>query len=192
MKDWFASQFSFELYEAPIVIEPGVGALEVNVFICDSSRPSSDPKSRCKLWWRFERIELSDKIAEAMPFIPTMKYPHIFTMAADLDAAPFLLVYDLSGRLAFIYKKEPGSNAWVCHNVIDEVRGKTISQFSVRFSFNTSADRNEFVAAIEKLMDATSRDKTFDQKTMRAATRLLCKSRMAPVSTTVSMAKTSV
>lgn len=192
MKDWFASQFSFELYEAPIVIEPGVGALEVNVFICDSARPAADPKSRCKLWWRFERVELSDKIAVALPFIPTMKYPHIFTMAADLDASPFLLVYDLSGRLAFIYKRESGSNAWVCHSVIDEVRGQTVSQFSVRFSFNTSADRNEFVAAIEKLMEATERGKTFDQKTMRAATRLLCKSRVSPVSTTVSMAKTSV
>ena len=192
MSDWFSRQFSFELYEAPIVIEPGVGALEINVFICDSARPSNDPKSRFKLWWRFSRVDLNEQTAQILPFIPTMKYPHIFTMAEDLDVSPFLLVYDLSGRLAFIYKKEAGSNAWVCHNVIDEIRGKTVSQFSVRFSFNTSADRNEFVAAIEKMMEASGRDKTFDQKTMRAAMRLLGRSKMSPVSTTVAVEKTGV
>lgn len=192
MKDWYGSQFSFELYEAPIVIEPGVGALEINVFVCDSARPSSDQKSRCKLWWRFERVELDQKAASILPFIPIMKYPHVFTMAADLDASPFLLVYDLSGRLAFIYKREAASNAWVCHNVIDEVRGRTVSHFSVRFAFNTSTDRNEFVLAIEKLMAASERDKTFDQKTMRAAMRLLRRSKMSPVSATVAAEKTSL
>jgi hypothetical protein len=31
MKNWLNSQFCFELYDTPIVIEPGVGALEINV-----------------------------------------------------------------------------------------------------------------------------------------------------------------
>lgn len=191
MKNWFGSQFSFELYDTPIVIEPGVGALEINVFLCDPARPKSDPKSRCRLWWRFERLELDERVAEDLPFIPTTKYPHIFTMNGDLQVSPFLLVYDLSGRLAFIYKKEGPANTWVCHNVIDEVRGKTVSQFSVRFSFSSSADRNEFMTVMEKLSDATTKIRDFDHRSLRAAMRLLNKSRMSPVAATVALEKTT-
>jgi hypothetical protein len=189
MKNWLNSQFCFELYDTPIVIEPGVGALEINVFLCDPARPSSDPKARCKLWWRFERLELDGNVAEDLPFIPTTKYPHIFTMSKDLQTSPFLLVYDLSGRLAFIYKKEGPSNTWVCHNVIDEVRGKTISQFSVRFSFSSSADRNEFMTVMDKLSESTKTVRDFDHRSLRTVMRLLGKSRISPVAATVAIEK---
>jgi hypothetical protein len=141
------------------------------------------------LWWRFERLELDGNVAEDLPFIPTTKYPHIFTMSKDLQTSPFLLVYDLSGRLAFIYKKEGPSNTWVCHNVIDEVRGKTISQFSVRFSFSSSADRNEFMTVMDKLSESTKTVRDFDHRSLRTVMRLLGKSRISPVAATVAIEK---
>lgn len=189
--NWLSSQFCFELYEAPIAVEPGVGALEINVFVRDLKRPASDPKSRFKNWWRFERVEIDESVVSVAPYIPSTKYPHVFTMLPDLEVSPFLLVYDISGRLAFIFKKEGNGHAWVCHNVIDEVRGRTISQFSVRFAFNQSADRDEFMSLIEKLMDGGARDKHVDNQTMRAAIRLLRKAKMAPVATTVAIEKSS-
>lgn len=186
MTNWLSSQFYFELYEAPIVIEPLVGALEINLFIRDNNKPANDASAKHKVWWQFCRVDINEETTAILPFIPTTKYPHVFTLSDDLETSPFLLVYDLTGRLSFIYKKDSALSTWICHSVTEEVRGITATHFSVRFAFNSSADRDEFSALINKI---TSGDVHVNASFLKAANRLLKKSNMSPVNATVAVEK---
>jgi hypothetical protein len=191
MKQWLSSRFCFELYDAPIVVEPGVGALEISIFVRNLELPANDPTSRFRSWWVFERVDLNGETAKQLPFIATTKYPHIFTAAADFDESPFLLVYDVSGRLAYIYKKEGPTAVWVCHDVVDEVRGRTVSQFSTRVTFSASADRDEFMALLDKLSNAEN-NRVESTRLVKTALRLLYKADTTAVTATVAIQKTTL
>lgn len=147
----------------PIVIEPGVSALEAEFFILDK-----------KIGERIipvhiPRVTLSDKTADKLPFIVTTQFPNVFSVTADLDKSAVLLVYDMLGRLTYVYTRPERAKHWEKYDVADEHAGKTVTQFSVRFSFGSEKDRDRFMSYVSKFIDnVTSGDKINNDDVVKA------------------------
>jgi hypothetical protein len=97
-------------------------------------------------------------------------------MTADIDSSPFVLVYDLFGRLSVVYTREEGTNAWVRNDAAPEQIGETVTQFSARFSFNTVKERDKFLVAMNRV--ACEKYSTND---IRTISRLLNSSATGPI-----------
>lgn len=160
--------------DVPVVIEPGVAALEVGII-------SSVKKQNRLLFVPFERVAVNAESAEKLPMVVSSNAPHVFTMHRDLDVSPFLLVYDYLGKLSSVYSRAKPSGAWVRNDAAPEQVGDTVTQFSVRLSFNDQKSRDRFLDSLNNLVE---RYKTHD-KVSRLDTleliKLVTASRVGPV-----------
>jgi len=169
--------------DVPVVIEPGVGALEVAVCRRDSS-------GERLFYVPFGRVEPNEKSAEQLPFVVSSKAPHVFSMAQDLSVSPFLLVYDHVGKLINVYTRDPHNNAWIQNETAPEQTGETITQFSVRFSFNSIKSRDKFLRAYNNLVAKTCRGKTKETNAdIDTIVDLFTKSPIGPVVLPIAIAK---
>lgn len=178
----------FVLRNIPIVIEPGVGAIEAEFVRVNSGKNTTERIIAAQL----TRLALDETSPQELPFLPDTKHPHVFSTAADAKDRFVLIVYDYLGRLSFFYVrnlsgKKPG--AWEKHHVAEEYAGKTITQFSVRFCFNSLKSRDAFLAALEHLVEAQLHDREPSPKALKDALRLLGRSRIAPVPVPVAALK---
>jgi hypothetical protein len=174
----------FSIRNIPVVIEPGVDALETEFAI--TSKKDGERLVPVHL----KRVPLDAKTAEDLPFIPTTKMPHVFSPTLDIKKTATLVVYDFLGRLTTIYTRQ--DNTWERSDVADEHAGKTVTQFSVRFAFNSSKNRDKFLAAVEHMVNCVNADKQFSPNAMTDALKLLSRSRVAPVVLPVAVAKSEL
>ena len=164
----------------PVVIEPGVAALEADLMI-------NAKEGERRVLMQLVRVPLDEKTAADLPFIPTVKMPHVFTPVADLKKTTTLVTYDYLGRLDAIYTKTAG--AWERNDAADEHAGKTVTQFSVRLCFNSVKSLNKFLSAMGHLVTCFGQEKTPDPAAVQDISKLLHKSRVAPVVLPVAVAK---
>mgnify|MGYP006273411005 CR=1 FL=1 len=170
--------------DVPVVIEPGVAALEVAV-----CRKDSDGE---RLFYvPFGRVEPSSASADILPFIVSSMAPHVFSMTENLSVSPFLLVYDYLGKLSSVYTRDAVTNAWIKNEAAPEQTGSTITQFSVRFSFATAKSRDKFLKTYNQLIDkckknGKERDMAVDIVTIA---KLLTDAPAGPVVLPVAVAK---
>lgn len=173
----------FFVRQVPIVIEPGVSALEAEMQVTDSKAGERTVAAH------FYRVPLDEKAAPALPLVPTTEHPHVFSLHEDLDKSPLLLVYDLLGRLSLLYIRDKSRKSWDRHVVVDEHAGKTITQFSVRFCFSAVKDRNRFVELMSDMATHVRNGGSPTKSTMTEAMQILSRSRAAPVLLPVAVAK---
>ena len=174
----------FSIRNIPVVIEPGVAALETEFSI--SSKKAGERLVPVQL----KRVTLDSKTAADLPFIPTTKIPHVFSPSLDLKKTATLVVYDFLGRLSTIYTRN--ENVWERSDVAEEHAGKTVTQFSVRLAFNSAKNRDKFLAAIEHMVNCVNAEKPFSPEAMSDAVRLLSRSRVAPVVLPIAVAKSEL
>lgn len=165
----------FTIKNVPIVIEPGVRALETE-FVVD------DPKAGQRILpITMARVALDEKSVTHLPFIPTNRCPHVFSVNSNLEKSAALLVYDAAGRINTLYTKDERTKVWDRFNISEEHAGKTVTQFSVRFVFNTQKDRAKFLDGMEKITRQVGREETPNMEDVIDALRPLARSRVAPV-----------
>jgi hypothetical protein len=174
----------FSIRNIPVVIEPGVDALETEFAV------SSKKEGERIVPVHLKRVTLDSNTAEDLPFIPTTKVPHVFSPTLDIKKSATLVVYDFLGRLSTIYTRN--EHAWERSDVADEHVGKTVTQFSVRFAFNSAKNRDKFLVAMEHMVNCVNADKSFSPQAMTDALQLLSRSRVAPVVLPVAVAKSTL
>lgn len=174
----------FYVREIPVVIEPGVDALEA--FLCVTDAKGAERT----LAAQFQRVSLDEKTAPLLPLVPTTAQPHVFSLQDSLERSPVLLVYDFLGRLSLIYTRNDKNKAWERNDVIAEHAGKTITQFSVRFCFSSLKDRNHFMELINRMSGAVREGNTIAKPDMTEAINLLSRARVAPAVLPVAVART--
>lgn len=172
----------FSVREIPVVIEPGVAVLESSLVVDDSK--AGERVVSAHFW----RVNFDEEVTQKLPLVPTTQLPHVFTLHEDVDSSPLLLVYDLLGRLTLIYVREHKSG-WERRDVSAEHAGKTVTQFSVRFCFNTLKERNKFLTLMNKMADNARDGAPLPKAEMTEAATLLGRSRVAPVVLPVAVAK---
>lgn len=168
--------------DVPVVIEPGVAALEVGIMSVKNGKE--------RLFFvPFERVEPNSANAEKLPLVISSNFPHVFTMRSDLDTSPFLLVYDMVGKLSLVYTREARSGVWLRNEAAPEQVGDTVTQFSVRFSFDTVANRNSFVETVDEIMSAYHAGKRVAKAKVERMLDLLMTADDGPVMLPVAVAK---
>lgn len=168
--------------DVPVVIEPGVAALEVSIM--------SVNKGKERMFFvPFERVAPNSTNAEKLPLVISSNFPHVFTMRKDLDSSPFLLVYDMIGKLSLVYTREAKSGVWLRNEAAPEQVGDTVTQFSVRFSFDSVANRNDFVNTIDEIMAARHAGKRIVRSRVEHMLDLLMTADDGPVMLPVAVAK---
>jgi hypothetical protein len=175
----------FSVRNVPVVIEPGVGALESTFYTDDGNHgPREFPV-------QLQRLELDKNSIEYLPMIPSTKLPHVFGLVTDIKKAEsnVLLVYDFLGRLAYIYTRASMKTGWIKSDVAGEHAGKTVTQFSVRFNFNSAAERTKFLKFVDRLTTQVTNGETIDIETATKAASILARSRTAPIILPVAVAK---
>jgi len=173
----------FSVRNVPVVIEPGVGGLEAEFSVTD--KKLGDRVFPVQL----QRINLDETAIGQLPFIPSTKFPHVFSLLTDLDKSSVLVIYDFLGRLVTIYTRSSTNKSWERNDVADEHAGKTVTQFSVRFSFNSAKDRTKFVELVGEAVKAINDGDTPDHKEIFKALNFLARSRIAPVILPVAVAR---
>jgi hypothetical protein len=138
--------------DVPVVIEPGVGALEVA--LCRKTRA----KARV-FYVQFGRLNVTETVAEQLPFVMSSAAPHVFSMSDDIAQNPFLLVYDHLGKLRHVYMRDDVTGNWIANNLFQEHVGETVTQFSVRLTFDCVAQRDTFLHAINHLANKYRQNK---------------------------------
>lgn len=176
----------FSVKNVPIVIEPGVGALEAEFFIKD------DKHGHRTFPLQLQRLDLTEKIVETLPFIPATQFPHVFSLVADVDKSAVIVVYDFLGRISCVYTRGNEKSAWDRCDVADEHAGKTVTQFSVRFNFTSAKDRATFLELVDKMVKAAKKDSAPAQQDVMHALKLLGRSRVPPVVMPVAVAKAAL
>lgn len=179
----------FVLRNIPVVVEPGVGAIEAE-FV----RVVGKNKEERIVAVQLCRLPLDSTTLPELPFVPDTKTPHVFSTTTDPKNLSTLVVYDFLGRITVLYVRDSngGSKTWEKHHVAEEHAGKTITQFSVRFCFNSVKSRDAFMAAIEHLVGSMLQNQEPSPKALKDALRLLSRSRIAPVALPVAVAKSNL
>lgn len=168
--------------DVPVVVEPGVGALEVGIVSVKNGEE--------RLFFvPFERVTPTSENAHQLPLIMSSTYPHVFSMTKDLKTSPFLLVYNTFGKLSLVYTREAKSGAWEKNEAAPEQVGDTVTQFSVRFSFNKARDRDEFLRLLDSMIEARSSGHRVSSRKIGEALDLLIESNTGPVVLPVEVAK---
>jgi hypothetical protein len=176
----------FSVRNVPVVIEPGVGALEAEFFIKD------DARGHRTFPLQLQRLELNESMVEKLPFIPATQFPHAFSLLGDVDKSAVIVVYDFLGRIACVYTRGDEKSAWDRCDVADEHAGKTVTQFSVRFNFPTVKERTTFLELVDKMVkDAKKGSAPAPQDVMRAL-KILGRSRVPPVVMPVAVARAAM
>ena len=167
----------FIVRNVPVVIEPGVEAVEAEFVICEQP---SDEKCRT-LPMQLFRLPLDGKAAEQLPFIPSIRAAHVFSTTTDLEHAPILVLYDSHGRIAQVFNRDDTGKAWERKDIADEHAGRAVTQFSVRFCFSTAKTRDKFMELIDSAMAQHSAGQKIEQAEIAAIFGLLRRSRTGPV-----------
>lgn len=176
----------FFVRNIPVVIEPGVGALEAEFSTADPPRkPRAFPV-------QLMRIEPEAETAKKLPFIPATKLPHVFSLTADPDDSAALVVYDNLGRITFVYTRDDTGKAWEKREVAAEHAGKTVTQFSVRFSFSSAKLRDKFMELVDTVMSQMQNDQKPNMADVEAVFTILSRSRVNPVVMPVAVPKSSL
>lgn len=176
----------FLVQDIPVVIEPGVAVLETKMAVEDSKAGLRTVAAH------FFRLALDEKSVSNLPMVVTTQQPHVFSMNnEDADQSPLLLVYDQLGRLSVIYTRDD-RGSWERKSVADEHAGKSITQFSVRYSFGTVSDRDKFVGYMKNFVDRSRNSESLSQRDMLSAMKLLSRSRVAPVVLPVAIDKSKL
>jgi len=168
--------------DVPVVIEPGVAALEVAIVNV------KDGVERL-FFVPFERVEPNSDNAAKLPLVISSSSPHVFSMHKNLDITPFLLIYNVTGTLAMVYTREDDSRCWVRNDAAPEQVGDTITQFSVRLSFNTAKNRNNFLHTLDSLIDGYQTANKISRTKVAAMLDTLIDSDTGPVVLPVAVAK---
>lgn len=167
----------------PVVIEPGVPAIEAEFAVL------APVKRRRSFPVQLFRVDLnSDKLAK-LPLIPSTKSPHVFSLTHDPDDSVALVVYDNTGRITTVYSRDDTGKAWEKKEVAAEHAGKTVTQFSVRFSFGSAKSRDDFMSAIDRVLTQTSANNTPSKNDVDMVFKLLSRSRVPPVVMPVAVAE---
>jgi hypothetical protein len=176
----------FFVRNVPVVIEPGVGALEAEFAVAESSRkPRSFPA-------HLFRVALDSEVIEKLPFIPSTKLPHVFSLTTNPEESVVLLVYDNLGRITFVYTRDDKGRSWEKREVAAEHAGKTVTQFSVRFSFHSSKLRDKFMELVDNVMTQMHADRKPNMADVEAVFSILSRSRVSPVVLPIAVAKNSL
>lgn len=170
----------------PVVIEPGVPAIEAEFAV------TGPPKKRRSFPVQLFRVELDGDKLSKLPFIPATKLPHVFSLTHDPDDSATLVVYDALGRISRVYVRDDSGKAWERKDVAAEHAGKTVTQFSVRFSFGTERSRDEFMSAIDRVLSQMQAAATPSKNDIESVFKILSRSRVAPVVMPVAVAKNSL
>lgn len=173
----------FYVREIPVVIEPGVNALEASLIVKDAKNAERT------LAAHFQRVPLDETTAPLLPLIPTTQQPHVFSLQDSLERSPILLVYDFLGRLSLIYTRGAKNKAWERNDVIAEHAGKTVTQFSVRFCFSSLKDRSRFMELIDRMSGLARTGTTITKTDITEAMTLLSRARVAPALLPIAVAK---
>lgn len=176
----------FYVREIPVVIEPGVNALEASLLVKDAKGVER------VLAAHFQRVPLDEKTAPLLPLVPTTQQPHVFTLHDAIERSPVLLVYDLLGRLSLIYTKGVKDKSWERNDVIAEHAGKSITQFSVRFCFSSLKDRTRFMELVDKMMTQARDGTSIGKRDMAEAVNMLSRARVAPALLPIAVAKSKM
>lgn len=176
----------FLVRNVPVVVEPGVGAIEAEFAISDP------PKKQRSFPVQLFRVALDSDVAEKLPFIPSTKLPHVFSLTTNPDESVALLVYDNLGRITFVYTRDDKKKSWEKREVAAEHAGKTVTQFSVRFSFHSSKLRDKFMELVDNVMLQMQNDQKPNMADVEAAFTILSRSRVNPVVMPLAVAKSSL
>lgn len=170
----------------PIVIEPGVGAIEAEFSVAAAKqKPRVFPV-------QLFRVQPNQYEAEKLPFIPSVKRPHVFALTHDPEESAALIVYDSAGRICLIYTRDETGKAWEKREVAAEHAGKTVAQFSVRFSFSSVKTRDKFMEMVDNVLAQMHNDQKPNHNDVMAAFAMLSRSRVSPVLLPIAVAKSSV
>jgi hypothetical protein len=180
--------------DVPVVIEPGVGALEVGVVQVQlSSRPDKPGQKSERLFYvPFERVNITSEISEQLPLIASSSAPHVFTMDSDIEKSPFLLVYDYLGKLRTVYTRDAKTGVWLKNDAAPEQIGDTITQFSVRLSFNSAQIRDDFLDTLDNIVNKYARNKKISRDAVVDLIGFVAKSKVGPVVLPVAVAKAAI
>lgn len=173
----------FQIKNVPVVIEPGVNAIEAEFLVAEERR-----KIRSFPVCLF-RLPLDGEIAAALPFIPATKTPHVFALSHNPEDSPTLIVYDVLGRIDTVYTRDESGKSWDKNNIADEHAGRAIKQFSVRYFFSSEQSRDEFMICAERIMLSVQQKTTPNPKDVSMAFKLLSRARTGPVVLPVAVAK---
>lgn len=176
----------FSVRNVPVVIEPGVGALEAEFYTDDAVA------GQRTIPVHLYRLPLEETLVEKLPLIPSTKLPHLFSLSPKFEQSNVLLVYDFLGRLTTVYTRTSVNAGWTKSDVADEHAGKTVTQFSVRFNFNSAAERTKFLKCIDKLTTQCTNGDELDKDTVNKAIGVLARSRAAPVILPVAVQKSAM
>jgi hypothetical protein len=176
----------FFVRNVPVVIEPGIGAIEAEFAVSEGSKkPRGFPV-------QLTRVALDSESAAKLPFIPATRLPHVFSLTSDPDESSALVVYDNLGRITFVYVRDDTGKAWDKREVAAEHAGKTVTQFSVRFSFSSSKLRDKFMELVDNVISQLQNDQKPNMADVEAAFTILSRSRVAPAVMPVAVAKNSL
>lgn len=170
----------------PVVVEPGVGAIEAEFVATGKNK-----RNRAFPVQLF-RADLTSEKLPGLPFIPATKLPHVFSLTTNPNDSVVLVVYDSMGRLTVIYTRDDTGKTWEKRDVADEHAGKTVTQFSVRFSFASAKSRDEFMDAVDRVLAQTHAARTPEKNDVDTVFKLLSRSRVGPVVMPVAVAKSSL
>lgn len=185
----------FSVRNVPVVIEPGVGALEAEFYTSD---PDAGQRT---IPVQLQRLDLNEAVIEDLPLIPSTRTPHLFSLNEDLKQSHVLLVYDFLGRLTTIYTRpsvpglvgvKPSRTGWTKNNVAAEHAGRAVTQFSVRLNFNSATERTKFLSGISELAEQYANKDDIDIKTAKKVASVLARSRTAPVIMPVAVHKSDM
>lgn len=165
----------------PVVIEPGVAALETEF----AAKHKNEDTRIVPV--QLQRVPLDETTLPDLPFIPTTSTPHVFSPVLDLKKAHTLVVYDFLGRLATVYMRD--GTSWEKHDIADEHAGKSVTQFSVRFCFSTAKSRDRFMTTVSRVLAARSAGKTPAQSDVDDVFQLLERLRVDPLVLPVAVCK---
>jgi hypothetical protein len=158
----------------PIVIEPGVNVLEAEFCVRQDKRTCTFPI-------QLFRIALDKKTAPDLPFIPSVRLPHVFGLSNVPSEALILVVYDSMGRISTLYTRQHVKESWEKEHIAEEYAGKTVTRFSVRYSFSSHKNRQQFMELVDTIMTQINNDKLVAPGDVVAAFMLLSKARATPV-----------
>lgn len=173
----------FSVRNVPVVIEPGVGALEAEFFIQDAAN------GHRAFPLQLQRLELNENLVEKLPFIPATQFPHVFSLIQDVEKSAVLVVYDFLGRISCVYTRGEEKAAWDRCDVAEEHAGKTVTQFSVRFNFTSVKERTTFLELMDKMVKDAKKNLAPPKDDVLRALKLLGRSRVPPVVMPVAVAK---
>jgi len=176
-----------ELCNVPVAVELGVDAIEVEMKI--GSKKVGDRR----VWFTFERISPDAEVAAELPFVATSQHPNIFSFHANPAKSPFILLYDTLGRLAVVFVRDTRHKAcWERQAIAEEIKGQTVTCFSVRYAFTTAKDRNQFMQLLAQMAEQFSAGQPIDQLTAQEIAAILVRSRLTPVPLPIAKTKAAL